>query len=94
MARGAEVSVLPSQAKPEHVTEQMKREYLAGWFQGADGGGLPAGSNEFEKGMEAGLRYRHRERNGLQRYSGPLWEKRLASIRARQLKSLETSPAR
>jgi hypothetical protein len=66
MARGAEVSVLPGQAKPENVTEQMKREYLAGWFQGAHGGGLPAGSNEFERGVAAGLVYRHRERNGLQ----------------------------
>ena len=94
MARGAEVSVLPSQAKAENVTEQMKREYLAGWFQGAHGGGLPGGSNEFERGMAAGLRYRHREVGGLQRYSGPLWEKRLANIKSRQLKSLETSPVR
>lgn len=90
MASGVEVSVLPSQAKGENVSEQMKREYLGGWFEGAHGDGLAGGSNEFEKGMSAGQRYRYREAEGLQRYSGPLWEKRLANMKLRQLKSLET----
>ena len=82
MASGASVTVLASQAASTAVTEQMKKEYLAGWFEGAEGRGCGRGSDEFEKGRKDGQRYRFRKANGLERYAGPQWEKRLAWIKA------------
>ena len=82
MAGGAAVTVLASQAASAAVTEQMKKEYLAGWFEGAEGRGCGRGSDEFEKGRKDGQRYRFRKAHGLEKYAGPQWEQKLARIKA------------
>jgi hypothetical protein len=84
IAEGASVTVLESQAKPTAVTEQMKEEYVSGWFAGANGE-CPAGvmGDEFESGLGDGKRYRTRKALGLERYAGPKWEKTLEMIKAR-----------
>ena len=84
IAEGASVTVLESQAKASGVTEQMKEEYVSGWFAGAKGNG-PVGvmGDEFEKGLSDGKRYRTRKRLGLEKYAGPKWEKTLGMIQAR-----------
>ena len=94
MAGGAAVTVLPSQTDAAAVTEQMKKEYLAGWFEGAEGRNWGTGSEQFEDGLKDGQRYRFRKANGLERYAGPRWGATLARIEERRLRSLETSPAR
>lgn len=94
IAGGAEVKVLGSQVESAAVKEQMDREYLAGWFEGSEGGGIGQGSKVFEEGKKDGERYRFRRANGLEKYAGPRWEARLVRIKERRLRSLETSPAR
>jgi len=86
LEEGAEVTVLPSQAsrKGKVVTEQMKREYLSGWYEGAEGCSFNMlGSEEFRRGWRDGQRYRYRKAHGLERYAGPRWMKALERIKAR-----------
>ena len=84
IAGGASVTVLESQAKSSVVTEQMKEEYVSGWFAGANGE-RPAGvmGDEFENGLGDGSRYRTRKALGLEKYAGPRWERTLGMIQAR-----------
>jgi hypothetical protein len=83
MAEGASVTVLESQASAKAVTEQMKREYVSGWFAAVDGQGFGCGSEEFQRGWADGRKYLSRKRLGLEKYAGPRWEAALAKMKAR-----------
>lgn len=88
MAGGASVTVLESQVSSDAVAEQLKREYLSGWFAAVNGRGSGCGSEEFELGWADGQKYLVRKRLGLEKYAGPRWERALARIKARAAVSL------
>ena len=94
MAKGAKVTVLASQDEPKAAKQRMDREYLSGWYAGAEGRSSSMRGESFEEGVKDGQRHRYRKTHGLERYAGPQWRATLVKIEERRLKSLETSPVR